>query len=204
MKDKVEAMKKMDTVAGCFGVVACMNQEHPPVLELGNPGADFTCTEVPQIPVSVFVKKLAANTATPWEAVLVAYVLVDRLCRKTGIAFGPQNAHRLALTGLLVAAKLTNDMNGVSRVFIKVTGLSGHDLNRMEQSFLKLIDWDLHVSLSIYEAANAVLPQVCMGCRNLSRQPVQLIPAQNPVIVPTPPSDPLVVSQSQLLDYQHC
>eukprot|EP00756_Hemistasia_phaeocysticola_P037193 Hpha_TRINITY_DN16683_c0_g4::TRINITY_DN16683_c0_g4_i1::g.182262::m.182262 len=162
-------------VAGCFGVVANMNHECAPVLERGHAGADFTCVQVPQIPVSVFVKEVARKTKTPAGACVLALILVDRLCSKTGIVFGPQNAHRLAVTGLLVAAKLSNDCSGVSRFFAHMTGLPIADLNTMERSFLQLLEWDLHVDAATFERVSTVLPQVCMSAGKVSNKPVPLI-----------------------------
>merc|ERR1719436_676415 len=60
------------------------------------------------------------------------------------------NVHRLLLTSVVVAVKFHDDVYFANAYYAQVGGVSNHELNNLEASFLKLINWRLHVTREEY------------------------------------------------------
>eukprot|EP00884_Botryococcus_braunii_P001082 jgi/Botrbrau1/10975/Bobra.0383s0029.1 len=79
---------------------------------------------------------------------ILALVYLERLAKKDDrFRLESSNAHRLILTSILLATKLTDDDYFNNAHFAKVGGIPAAELNKLELEMLKLLDFRLVVSL---------------------------------------------------------
>jgi len=140
-------------VGGLVGAVAGMNNG---CVNCGKTPPEFQCSALPPMSVAYFLQKLR-KLALP-STWIVSLILVDKFCRSTGCFLDPLNVHRIALTALVVAMKLSYDNAGVSGAVARVIGLGTGDLMRMETVFLNSIQWELHVDPAHYSQIVESLP----------------------------------------------
>ncbi|KAJ9467230.1 Cyclin-U4-1 [Diplonema papillatum] len=79
------------------------------------------------------------------EVFILLLIYLGRLRAKTHTVFTSFNIHRLLLTSFVVAAKLRDDTYYSNKYYASIGGVSLSDMNRMEQAFLRLTKWELHV-----------------------------------------------------------
>eukprot|EP01062_Namystynia_karyoxenos_P062515 TRINITY_DN55411_c0_g1_i1.p1 TRINITY_DN55411_c0_g1~~TRINITY_DN55411_c0_g1_i1.p1 ORF type:complete len:360 (+),score=48.62 TRINITY_DN55411_c0_g1_i1:67-1146(+) len=97
---------------------------------------------------------------------LAAIVLADRCCRRARAALTAGNMHMLMLAAFVLAAKCHVDACGISKYISSLPGFGHCDLNAIERSFLRAIDWDVYISAQDYEHYRGMLNKVeAAACR---------------------------------------
>uniref|UniRef100_A0A6N2M892 Cyclin n=1 Tax=Salix viminalis TaxID=40686 RepID=A0A6N2M892_SALVM len=64
--------------------------------------------------------------------------------------FLPLNAHRLLITGVMVAAKFLDDECYDNAYYARIGGVSTAEMNRMEMKFLFSLDFSLYVTTEVF------------------------------------------------------
>ena len=77
-------------------------------------------------------------------------IYADRMCTNSGIILNPYNIHRIILGCLLLAIKYNEDIYFTNAHYAKVGGISLQELNFLENSSFKLLDFNLYISDEIY------------------------------------------------------
>eukprot|EP00756_Hemistasia_phaeocysticola_P010419 Hpha_TRINITY_DN15015_c1_g1::TRINITY_DN15015_c1_g1_i1::g.123507::m.123507 len=163
-------------VAGLVGAVANLNRSRKAPSVPGTPLADFICVSEPPISASIYLKQAGCRFVKSDSTWTVALILVDRFCRRAGVALGPLNVHRLTLTALLVAAKLTIDGSGITRVFSRSLRMPAAELNTMEISFLQVLDWDINVDPKRFARVQEALPSLLTAAHQREGEEARLLP----------------------------
>lgn len=110
------------------------------------------------------VNSLSQSSSSRFPARRAAQHSLIRFCcwwhpRRSRLVLTPHTVHRMSVTALMVAAKTLGDFNEHSNaVFACLGGVSMHELNRLEVSFLFRMNFAVHVSASEFTAALRSLP----------------------------------------------
>ncbi|OAD75915.1 cyclin [Phycomyces blakesleeanus NRRL 1555(-)] len=109
----------------------------------------FHSRAVPNIAVQAYMSRILKFAPFPNEVLLSILVYFDRIAKlkKNRIAISSLNIHRLLISSIVVASKLTSDVFYSNTRYAKVGGLSLLELNQLELEFLFLCNFDLHVRL---------------------------------------------------------
>lgn len=120
-------------------------------------GSCFHSSEVPPISIPEYMTRIAKYFDCSGSCFVLALVFIDRLIRHSPhVTVNRFTSHRLLLTGMVVAAKFHDDAFFTNRFYANIGGVDLQDMNRMEASFLELIDFSLHVQpeeFAIYSKA---------------------------------------------------
>jgi hypothetical protein len=138
---------------------------------------------VPDIPLQKYLKRIARYTDCNIETLVCAVMYVLRVSRRSDLMITSLNVHRLLITSVVVSMKYVEDECFTNRYMAKVGGVSLHELNRLEISFLKRLEFNLHIAPDNFE-------QFCSEiCRLDAQIMMEEISARLPA-VPTCPSPP--------------
>ncbi|KAI9030980.1 cyclin-domain-containing protein [Phycomyces nitens] len=109
----------------------------------------FHSRAVPNIAVQAYLSRILKFAPFPNEVLLSILVYFDRIAKlkRNRLAISSLNIHRLLISSIVVASKLTSDVFYSNTRYAKVGGLSLLELNQLELEFLFLCNFDLHVRL---------------------------------------------------------
>ena len=84
-------------------------------------------------------------------SLIISLIYIDRICEKVNLILTKKNIHRLFLICLITSIKYNEDECYLNSYYAKIGGLSLNEFNTLEYELLKLIDFDLHVDITVYE-----------------------------------------------------
>ncbi|GLC46058.1 hypothetical protein PLESTM_001820500 [Pleodorina starrii] len=115
----------------------------------------------PPIGLPAYVERVAKYTKCSPVCFIMSLVYMDLLGqRDPDMLPTPLNVHRLLLSGVMLAAKLTDDHYFNNAFYGRVGGVSAQEINRLELEMLRLLDYRLHVP---WEEVRAMLKQLVAG-----------------------------------------
>ncbi|KAG2452957.1 hypothetical protein HYH02_002294 [Chlamydomonas schloesseri] len=121
----------------------------------------------PPIGLQAYVERVAKFTKCSPVCFIMALVYMDLLAqRDPDMLPTPLNVHRLLLSGVLVAAKLTDDHYYNNAFYGRVGGVSVQEINRLELELLRLLDYRLHVP---WEELRCMLKQLLAGSLSIGQ-----------------------------------
>ena len=130
----------------------------------------FESSSKPAIPPALYLQLLCHTLQMPEEHTVCALVLINRICTMSGLCYpriyqkdkdtpadrrltiNSLTVHRLILTSLLVTHKYFTDFFYLNSDISKAGGVSLQELNQLEEEFLELIDFNLSVEGTEYDA----------------------------------------------------
>ncbi|KAI3731975.1 hypothetical protein L1987_63170 [Smallanthus sonchifolius] len=103
--------------------------------------------------IQSYLERIFRYTRAEPSVYVIAYAYINRFCsalpefRITG-----RNVHRLLITTIMVASKYVEDMNYRNSYFAKVGGITTEEMNTLELEFLFLMNFRMHVNVSVFES----------------------------------------------------
>ncbi|KAJ0914220.1 putative cyclin PHO80, Cyclin-like superfamily [Helianthus annuus] len=113
----------------------------------------FDCYERPDMSILSYLERIFKYTKAGPSVYVVAYVYIDRFCRsQPEFRITAWNVHRLLITTIMVASKYVEDMNYRNSYFARVGGITTKEMNKLELDFLFLMNFKMHVNVSVFES----------------------------------------------------
>nr|XP_043626602.1 cyclin-U2-1-like [Erigeron canadensis] len=113
----------------------------------------FDCNETPDMTIQSYLERIFRYTRAGPSVYVVAYVYIDRFCRSLPeFRITAHNVHRLLITTIMVASKYVEDMNYRNSYFARVGGITTKEMNTLELEFLFLMNFKMHVNVSVFES----------------------------------------------------
>ncbi|KAK9056272.1 hypothetical protein SSX86_027362 [Deinandra increscens subsp. villosa] len=113
----------------------------------------FDCYETPDMTIKSYLERIFKYTKAGPSVYVVAYVYIDRFCRsQPEFRITGRNVHRLLITTIMVASKYVEDMNYRNSYFARVGGITTKEMNSLELDFLMVMNFKMHVNLSVFES----------------------------------------------------
>lgn len=106
----------------------------------------FLSATEPVVSVPDYLQRLARFFQCSRECFVLALIYIDRLLQSSRhIWLCPLNVHRLVVTALMVAVKFADDTFYSNAYYAKVGGLPLREINHLEATLLRLLQFRLHV-----------------------------------------------------------
>ena len=106
----------------------------------------FYCKKIPNISIIRYADRIHKYSKCSESCIVMALIYIDRFLKKsTQITLNPQSIHRLLLTAIVLAIKFSDDIFYANQHYSKIGGINCRELNLMESSFLKGIDYSLYI-----------------------------------------------------------
>lgn len=113
-------------------------------------GQFFSCRRQP-FSLEYYVNRLVSFCNCSTSAFVTARIYLDRVREcYSELAMTDFNCHRLLITGLVLAIKYLDDDVYSNAFYARVGGVAKNELNLLEASMLKFLDWRLVVSPEAY------------------------------------------------------
>ena len=103
------------------------------------------------ISIQSYIERLCKFTHCEECSLIIALIYIDRICEKINLILTKKNIHRLLLICLITSIKYNEDECYMNSYYAKIGGLSLNEFNTLEYELLNLIDFDLHVDISVFE-----------------------------------------------------
>ncbi|KAK5584004.1 hypothetical protein RB653_005611 [Dictyostelium firmibasis] len=107
-------------------------------------------SEVPKISITEYLTRLVKFSPCSKECFIMIIVYIDRIISKTNFIINSFNIHRLLITAIMVASKYIDDIFYNNEYYSHIGGVNREELNRLEISFLNLLQFDLSCPLPDY------------------------------------------------------
>jgi hypothetical protein len=151
-KDQVNEKTREAVVAALPCILRELCRQNDPLPESMRPVTAFNSAQVPGIPLINYIERISKWSTCSGEAFFLALVYIDRMIKcNPAFLVTSLNVHRLALTGIMLAAKYFDDQHLNNHAYSKIGGISPQELNDLEVEFLFLVGFDLSVTPSTYE-----------------------------------------------------
>ncbi|KAF4652177.1 mitochondrial peripheral inner membrane protein [Perkinsus chesapeaki] len=112
----------------------------------------FHCVKRPGIEIGDYIRRLAKHFGCSDEVFVLCLIYIDRAIKRDDtFAVSALNVHRLVLTALTIAAKFHDDIYYSNAFYARVGGVSVSELNTLELTLLKMMDWQCFVPTEEYE-----------------------------------------------------
>jgi len=112
----------------------------------------FHCVRPPQLGVYDYLMRISKYFQCSNECFVMSLVYIDRLVKMhPEFTICNLNIHRLLVTSVMLAVKFYDDVYYSNAYYAKVGGVKTKEVNNLEHQFLKLLDWQLHVSPQEYD-----------------------------------------------------
>eukprot|EP00727_Mastigamoeba_balamuthi_P011143 m51a1_g6651 putative cyclin p3 1 (441) ;mRNA; r:135914-138164 len=125
-------------------------------MDLDQPGfRAFEGRGPPTISVADYISRIAYYVPQCCPSMWVTALLyIDRLLKKNkGLVLARNNVHRVIITSVMLALKFNEDKTYANKFFSRVAGIDLEELNNLELTFLRSLDWDLDVTASTFSQA---------------------------------------------------
>ncbi len=111
----------------------------------------FNHDQVPKISIFDYLLRIKKYSGIENSTLIIALIYIDRICYKKGIILNKYNIHKILFSSILIAIKYNEDKIYDNLFFSKIAGVSVAELKILEQTFLKIINYELFVSDGLYK-----------------------------------------------------
>lgn len=133
------------------------------VLETQQAATVFDSSVIPPISIHKYLARLRASFRCSDATFLAALILVDRMleCDGSRLPLTMHNVHRLFLACLVVSVKYHEDIVFANSHYAKAGGVALKEVNRLERTLLKSLDFDLGIDPDQFQRFEAALLSLC-------------------------------------------
>jgi len=134
----------------------------------------FHAQRPPNVPIKAYLERIVKYSPCTSETYILALIYIDRIIQKRSDFFITSlNVHRLLITSVLVASKYFDDVFYNNAHYSRVGGITGREMNALELEFLRLIDFNLNVSLEVFHCYSTELS------KHLPKNSVPALPVES-------------------------
>ena len=114
-------------------------------------------TQDPSISIYDYLDRIQKYLNINNSTIILSLIYIDRICKEKGIKLRKNNIHRILFTSIVISIKYNEDKFCKNSFYAKVGGISAKELTKMENAFLKLIEFKLFVSDDLYQKYSSYL-----------------------------------------------
>lgn len=112
----------------------------------------FHSVRAPPMHIRDYLERIRKYFACSDECFVIALVFIERIGKvDPATTMCALNAHRLLLIAVMLAAKIQDDVYYSNAYYAKVGGLAVKEVNRLEVTFLKMLDFKAYVDPQEYQ-----------------------------------------------------
>jgi len=118
----------------------------------------FHSSRAPSLSINDYLKRICTLFRCSDACFVMALVYIDRAGKADpSMTVCDLTVHRLLVTAVMLAAKFHDDLYYSNEHYAKVGGLSLKEVNCLESSMLKMLDWSVCVSTEDYELYHRIV-----------------------------------------------
>jgi len=122
------------------------------------PLAVFDAVSLPPLSLIEYARRIFKYFQCSSESAVLSLVYIDRFLQaQPDFTISELNLHRLLLTSAILAAKFFDDVYLFNSYYAQVGGVPLRELNNLEATFLKVVDYRLHVDGEVYNKYYALV-----------------------------------------------
>jgi len=118
----------------------------------------FDVKRAPSITIQKYLERLCEYAGFSQAVLIAALIYIDRLVQYNNeYSLTGYNIHKLLLISSLLATKFFDDHYYFNSYYAKVGGVPVREINFLETTFLKLLDFNLFISNDLFERYRSTL-----------------------------------------------
>jgi hypothetical protein len=111
----------------------------------------FSANTIPNITIKDYLMRIQNYSEVEKSTLILSLILIDRMCRKSGILLTHYNIHRILFSSLLVSIKYNEDSYFDNNFYSQIAGVKPNELKLLEYSFLEYNDFNIYVKDDEYK-----------------------------------------------------
>ena len=122
-----------------------------------NKNIEIFYTQEPSISIYDYLDRIQKYLNVNNSTLILSLIYIDRICKEKGIKLRKNNIHRILFTSIVISIKYNEDTFFKNSFYAKVGGISVKELTKLENAFLKLIEFKLFVSDDLFQKYSSYL-----------------------------------------------
>ena len=111
----------------------------------------FSANTIPNITIKDYLVRIQNYSEVERSTLILSLILIDRMCRKSGILLTHYNIHRILFSSLLVSIKYNEDSYFDNNFYSQIAGVKPNELKLLEYTFLEYNDFNIYVKDDEYK-----------------------------------------------------
>ena len=111
----------------------------------------FSANTIPNITIKDYLMRIQNYSEVEKSTLILSLILIDRMCRKSGILLTHYNIHRILFSSLLVSIKYNEDSYFDNNFYSRIAGVKPNELKLLEYTFLEYNDFNIYVKDDEYK-----------------------------------------------------
>ena len=111
----------------------------------------FSANTIPNISIKDYLIKIQNYSEMEKSTLILSLILIDKMCKKSGIVLTHYNIHRILFSSVLIAIKYNEDSYFDNNFYSQIAGVKPNELKLLEYTFLEYNDFSIYVNDIEYE-----------------------------------------------------
>ena len=105
----------------------------------------FSSYTIPTITIKEYLKRIQIYSGVESSTLILALILIDKMCKRSGILLTYFNIHRILFSSLLISIKYNEDSFFNNTFYSQIAGVKPEELQLLEYTFLEYNDFNVFV-----------------------------------------------------------
>ena len=111
----------------------------------------FSAYSIPNISINEYLIRIQNYSYIEKSTMILALILIDKMCKKSGILLTPYNIHRILFSSVLISIKYNEDSYYDNSFYSQIAGVKTDELQMLEYTFLEYNNFNVFVYDYEYE-----------------------------------------------------
>ena len=111
----------------------------------------FSANSIPGISLEDYLIRIQTYSGIEKSTLILSLILIDHICKKSGLILTYYNIHRLLFGSVLIAIKFNEDTYYDNKFYSEIAGVKIKELKMIEYTFLELSDFNVFVDKGEFE-----------------------------------------------------
>ena len=111
----------------------------------------FSANTIPNITIKDYLSRIQNYSELEKSTLIMSLILIDKMCRKSGILLTHYNIHRILFCSVLISIKYNEDSYYDNTFYSQIAGIKPNELKLLEYTFLEYTDFNVFVKDDEYE-----------------------------------------------------
>ena len=105
----------------------------------------FSSYTVPTITLKEYLTRIQIYSGVESSTLILSLILIDKMCKRSGILLTYFNIHRILFSSLLICIKFNEDSFFNNTFYSQIAGVKPEELQLLEYTFLEYNDFNIFV-----------------------------------------------------------
>ena len=111
----------------------------------------FRANTIPNISIKDYLIRIQNYSEMEKSTLILSLILIDKMCKKSGIVLTHYNIHRILFSSVLISIKYNEDSYFDNNFYSQIAGVKPNELKLLEYTFLESNDFSIYVNDIEYE-----------------------------------------------------